>query len=82
AERRYPLCFSGKTALAKRGEHIGKISAEFVYAYPPGSPIIAPGEVITKEVSDYIDFLFSRGAQIYSDSGNYPDFLLTFAEND
>ncbi|MDO4337455.1 MAG: aminotransferase class I/II-fold pyridoxal phosphate-dependent enzyme [Eubacteriales bacterium] len=28
-------------------ESIGKISAEFVYLYPPGIPILAPGEEIT-----------------------------------
>lgn len=28
-------------------ESIGKISAEFVYLYPPGIPIIVPGEQIT-----------------------------------
>lgn len=28
----------------------GKISAEFVYLYPPGSPILAPGEMITNEI--------------------------------
>ncbi|XIJ22899.1 hypothetical protein VIG27_00125 [Lacrimispora sp. JR3] len=26
---------------------IGKVSAEFVYLYPPGIPIAVPGEVLT-----------------------------------
>lgn len=29
---------------------VGHISGEFIYLYPPGIPIIAPGEVITKEI--------------------------------
>ncbi|MDD2371684.1 MAG: aminotransferase class I/II-fold pyridoxal phosphate-dependent enzyme [Firmicutes bacterium] len=36
---------------------IGEIAGESVMAYPPGIPIVAPGEKITKEVLEYIDFL-------------------------
>ncbi|MGW5346799.1 aminotransferase class I/II-fold pyridoxal phosphate-dependent enzyme [Streptomyces sp. NPDC004050] len=32
----------------------GRIAAELVSPYPPGVPAIAPGEVITKEVVDYL----------------------------
>ncbi|HZF89064.1 ornithine decarboxylase [Streptomyces sp.] len=32
----------------------GRISAEMVSPYPPGVPVIAPGEVITAEVLDYL----------------------------
>lgn len=33
---------------------IGRISSEFIYLYPPGIPIVAPGESITKEIIDTI----------------------------
>ena len=43
----------------------GRISAEFVMPYPPGIPLIAPGEVITEEriaaVRDAIGVVTSRG---------------------
>jgi arginine decarboxylase len=32
----------------------GKISAEYVYLYPPGIPLIAPGEIITKNLINMI----------------------------
>ena len=32
----------------------GKISEEFVYLYPPGIPILAPGEIITGEIIEDI----------------------------
>ncbi|MGW0812278.1 aminotransferase class I/II-fold pyridoxal phosphate-dependent enzyme [Streptomyces viridiviolaceus] len=32
----------------------GRISAEMVSPYPPGVPVVAPGEVITEEVIDYL----------------------------
>lgn len=35
----------------------GEISAESAMAYPPGIPIIAPGEKITRDVIDYIKML-------------------------
>ena len=34
----------------------GRISCEFVYAYPPGSPILLPGEEITEDVLSLIDY--------------------------
>ena len=33
----------------------GQICSEFVMCYPPGIPILAPGERITQEILDYID---------------------------
>lgn len=38
-------------------DSIEEISGESVMAYPPGIPIVAPGEKITKEVIEYIQFL-------------------------
>lgn len=42
-------------------ECIGKISGEFVMCYPPGIPILAPGERITKEIIDYIIYAKEKG---------------------
>jgi len=39
----------------------GEISGEFVMAYPPGIPILAPGERITKEIISYIAYAKSKG---------------------
>lgn len=38
-----------------------KVCAEFVMCYPPGIPILAPGELITKEILDYIDYAKQKG---------------------
>ena len=45
-------------------ESINKISGEFVMIYPPGIPILAPGERITKEIVDYIELLKSEKGAI------------------
>ncbi|WP_315081553.1 aminotransferase class I/II-fold pyridoxal phosphate-dependent enzyme [uncultured Clostridium sp.] len=42
-------------------ESSGKICAEFVMCYPPGIPILAPGEKITKEILDYISYAKEKG---------------------
>ncbi len=40
----------------------GYISGEFVMAYPPGIPILAPGERITAEIIDYISYAKAKGS--------------------
>lgn len=43
-------------------EASGKISSEIVTVYPPGIPILVPGEVIKEERMDYIEKMVSLGA--------------------
>ncbi|MPN53978.1 Arginine decarboxylase [bioreactor metagenome] len=38
-----------------------RISAEFVMSYPPGIPILAPGELITPEILQYIHYAKEKG---------------------
>ncbi len=35
-----------------RGEAVGKVSSKYAYRYPPGIPILLPGQLITKERID------------------------------
>jgi len=42
-------------------ESAEKICAESVMCYPPGIPILAPGERITKEILDYISYAKVKG---------------------
>ena len=42
----------------------GHISSEFVMCYPPGIPILAPGERITQEILDYIVYAKEKGCQM------------------
>lgn len=39
----------------------GKICCEFVMCYPPGIPILAPGEEITEEIINYIIYAKEKG---------------------
>lgn len=42
-------------------QSVGEICAEFVMCYPPGIPILAPGEVITDEIIRYISYAKEKG---------------------
>ena len=46
--------FYGDTELIPFKESAGRIIAEFIYVYPPGIPILLPGEVISQSNIDYI----------------------------
>jgi arginine decarboxylase len=46
--------FYGDTELVPFKESAGRIIAEFIYVYPPGIPILLPGEVISQHNIDYI----------------------------
>ena len=47
-----------------RDKAIGNISAEIICPYPPGIPVIMPGEVITAEAIDYLQQVLTIGGNI------------------
>lgn len=51
---------SPKVSISLRGS-IGQVSGEFLMAYPPGIPVLCPGERITPEIIDYIEELKDAG---------------------
>ena len=42
----------------------GRVSSEFVMCYPPGIPVLAPGEVITDKVIEYINYAKEKGCSM------------------
>ncbi|MFE5319755.1 aminotransferase class I/II-fold pyridoxal phosphate-dependent enzyme [Paenibacillus sp. NPDC056579] len=46
--------FYGDTEIIPFKESADRIIAEFIYVYPPGIPILLPGEVISQDLIDYI----------------------------
>ena len=45
-------------------DSVGKVCSEFVMCYPPGIPILAPGERITKEILEYIQYAKAKGCSM------------------
>lgn len=42
----------------------GKVSAEFIYVYPPGIPIVTPGEVMDKGIIELIEAYKRQGLSV------------------
>lgn len=55
--------YSEKVSLPIK-EAAGKICGEFVMCYPPGIPILAPGEMITQEIAEYIMYAKEKGCSM------------------
>ena len=53
--------FYGEKVSLPIMESAGRICSEFVMCYPPGIPILAPGEMITKEILEYIQYAKTKG---------------------
>ena len=72
-DRSFPLTIHDVTK--QKGEYldiynaIGKISKEYIYAYPPGSPVLIPGEKITKQFIEMFDNMKNNGTEFGSTSG-------------
>lgn len=45
-------------------ETAGRVCSEFVMCYPPGIPILAPGERITDKILDYIAYAKEKGCSM------------------
>ena len=45
-------------------ESINCVCSEFVMCYPPGIPILAPGERITSDILDYIEYAKAKGCSM------------------
>lgn len=55
-------------------DSVGEISGEYIMAYPPGIPILSPGERITKSIIDYIEVLKTQKSVLtdnHDPSGEY-----------
>ena len=49
-------------------ESLGEISAETVMAYPPGIPLVIPGEIISEDTIRLITFYQSEGGEVLKDT--------------
>ncbi len=43
---------------------VGEICAENIIPYPPGIPLVVPGEVITQDILDYLNYLRRMGSGV------------------
>ncbi len=56
--------FYSKAEDVPYNEAAGRVSAEFLIPYPPGIPVVSPGELITEEALENIRLLYESGVEI------------------
>jgi arginine/lysine/ornithine decarboxylase len=59
-------------------EALGEIAAEQIIAYPPGIPLLFPGERITLPIIEQIKYLVDQGAKFQGSKHIYQDQLTIF----
>ncbi len=55
---------AGRKESVRLEDSIGSISAEYAYLYPPGSPLLVPGERITRAVEEQMAWFEKQGFTI------------------
>ena len=53
--------FYGAKEQVEISKTSGRVCTEFVMCYPPGIPILSPGEQVTDEIIDYINYAKDKG---------------------
>ena len=56
--------FLAETEFVKFKESKGRICAETISPYPPGIPVISPGEEITEQIIDYLSLELKAGVRM------------------
>ena len=63
-------------------DSMGKVCGEYIWAYPPGIPLITPGEVITTSVVEDIERLYRAGVKLIGTRGTPPFTTVAIREED
>lgn len=64
--------FLGESEVIAVDDAVGRVSGEAIAGYPPGIPVLLPGERITDEVIEYLRSLKAVGARLHGASD--PEF--------
>lgn len=67
--------YYGTKKEVELGDAAGEISGELLMAYPPGIPIICPGERITKDIIDYVQVLKEQHATLSGTADPYANYI-------
>ena len=60
----------------------GRVSLEYVWAYPPGSPVIVKGETVCQEDIKNLTLMYESGVSVSSEKREFPTYLyVTKARN-
>lgn len=55
---------SWQTAVLPWQDSVGRVAAEYAYLYPPGKPLIVPGERVSQEAADVLQWYYEKGFSV------------------
>lgn len=67
--------YFGEHAFVDLENSVGRISGDFIYAYPPGTPIIVPGELFTEDVVETVKECLNIGLDVSGIEKNQVEVL-------
>jgi arginine/lysine/ornithine decarboxylase len=53
--------FFARSEMVEPEQAVGRINADIVVPYPPGIPVLAPGEVITEAIAEHLEHVVALG---------------------
>lgn len=56
--------FYAQNKLVELDDSIGKTAAEFIIPYPPGIPLVCPGEIIIEKTIEYVQTMLDNGINV------------------
>lgn len=60
---------------------VGRISGDFAWAYPPGVPLIAPGERLSEEIINILKAYINSGLNLKSTGHRLPEEIVVLQDN-
>jgi len=72
----------GEKKILPIAESVGEVAAELVVPYPPGIPVLMPGERISQTVVEYISKCLKSEIKINSSAGNVSGYISVILEKD
>lgn len=65
-----------KSIFENYNKSCGKISKEYIWVYPPGIPLITPGEIINEDIITKIEELKKAGIEIRTTFDKFPNIKI------
>lgn len=66
--------------MVKLEDAVGCVSGESIMAYPPGIPVVTPGEMITREIVKYVELLKAEKCLLQGTQDPYVDYILVLGQ--
>lgn len=70
----------GNIELVKIEDSINRVAADYVWAYPPGIPMVVPGEIVDVRLLKQMQMYIENGVNIIFSKGTGPEYIAVLKE--